>query len=104
MGDQAARGRRLRVVHNIPVLGLTEEATRLAEKLVRLSALPKKATVDALHIAIAAAHEVDYLLTWNCKHIANATMRGRIEEICRSSGLRPPIICTPEELPTGSPE
>ena len=65
-------------------------------------ALPKKATVDAFHIGIAAAHQIEYLLTWNCKHIANATMRGTIEAICRSAGLTPPIICTPEELPSGS--
>ena len=74
----------------------------MAAELVRRGALPKKATVDAFHIAIAAAYEVDYLLTWNCKHLANATMRGTIEATCRSSGFAPPIICTPEELPSGS--
>jgi hypothetical protein len=78
------------------------QATELAGELVRRGALPKKATVDAFHIAVAAAHQVEYLLTWNCKHIANATMRGTIEEVCRSTGLRPPIICTPEELPARS--
>jgi len=59
------------------------------------------ATVDAFHIA-AAAHQIEYLLTWNCKHIANATMRGTIEAICRSEELHPPIICTPEELPSAT--
>ena len=102
LGDQTARARRLRALRGIPILALTDEATQLAGELVRRGALPKKATVDALHIAIAAAHQVDYLLTWNCKHIANAAMRGTIESICRSAGLRPPIICTPEELPSGS--
>ena len=53
-------------------------------------------------LRIAAAHQIEYLLTWNCKHIANATMRGPIEGICRAAGLTPPIICTPEELPAGS--
>jgi hypothetical protein len=53
---------------------------------------------DAFHIAIAAVNGVDYLLTWNCKHIANATLRGRIEKVCRDAGYEPPIICTPEEL------
>jgi hypothetical protein len=62
----------------------------------------RKATVDAFHIGIAAAHQIDYLLTWNCRHIANATMRGTIDAICRSEGLDPPVICTPEELPIGS--
>jgi len=102
VGDPKARVRRLKALRGIPILSLTDEATQLAGELVRRGALPKKATVDALHIAIAAAHQVDYLLTWNCKHIANATMRVTIETICRSAGLRPPIICTPEELPSGS--
>jgi hypothetical protein len=82
---------------------VTDQATRLAEELVRRGALPKKATVDAFHIGIAAAHQIEYLLTRNCKHIANAAMRGTIEATCRSEGLTPPIICTPEELPVGSP-
>lgn len=102
MGDPTARTRRLRALRGIPALAVTDEATRLAGELVRRGALPKNATVDAFHIGIAAAHQIQYLLTWNCKHIANATMRGTIEEICRSAGLTPPIICTPEELPAGS--
>ena len=53
---------------------------------------------DALHVAMAAVHGVDYLLTWNCKHIVNATMRDRIEELCREAGFEPPVICTPFEL------
>lgn len=102
VGDQAARARRLRALRGLPVLAVGDEATRLAGELVRRGALPTKAAVDAFHIGIAAAHQIDYLLTWNCKHIANATMRGTIEAICRSAGLTPPIICTPEELPAGS--
>ena len=102
-GDQLLRARRLRALRGIPVLSLTNSATRLAKELVRQGALPEKATVDAFHIGVAAAHEVTYLLTWNCKHLANATMRGTIEAVCRSEGLRPPIICTPEELPARKP-
>jgi hypothetical protein len=71
----------------------------LAKELVRQGALPEKAAVDAFHIGIAAAHHVAYLLRWNCKHLADATTRGTIEAVCRSEGLQPPIICTPEELP-----
>ena len=100
-GDQVMRARRLRALRGIPVLPLTDPATQLAKQLVRKGALPEKATVDAFHIAIAAAHEVTYLLTWNCKHLANAAMRTTIEAICRSEGLSSPIICTPEELPVG---
>jgi hypothetical protein len=102
VGDPTARARRLRVLRGIPALAVGDDATGLASELIRRGALPKKATVDAFHIAIAAAHQIDYLLTWNCKHMANATMRGTIEAICRSAGLAPPIICTPEELPAGS--
>ena len=102
IGDPALRARRLRALRGIPALAVTDDATLLAGELVRRGALPKKATVDAFHIGIAAAHQIEYLLTWNCKHIANATMRGTIEEICRSEGLIPPVICTPEELPAGS--
>ena len=61
-------------------------------------AMPKMAADDALHIALAIVHGMDFLLTWNCRHIANATMRSRIEETCRSAEYEPPIICTPEEL------
>ena len=103
VGDEFQRARRLRALRGIPVLSLTDSATRLARELVRKGALPEKATVDAFHIGIAAAHQMTYLLTWNCKHLANATMRGTIEAICRSEGLSPPIICTPEELPARKP-
>jgi hypothetical protein len=102
-GDQLMCARRLRALEGIPVLSLTESATRLAKALIRQGALPEKATVDAFHIGIAAAHQVTYLLTWNCKHLANATMRGTIERVCRSVGSSPPIICTPEELPARRP-
>ena len=100
VGDPRMRARRLRALHGIAVLPLTDTATRLAKALVRHGALPEKATVDAFHIGVAAAHGAEYLLTWNCKHIANATMRSTIERVCRSEGVSPPIICTPEELPT----
>jgi hypothetical protein len=55
-------------------------------------------TVIVLHVAVASVHGMDYLVTWHCTHIANATMRGRLEAICRSAGFEPPIICTPIEL------
>lgn len=100
-GDQIQRSRRLRALSGIPVLPLTDAAARLAKELVRRGALPEKATVDAFHIGIAASHQVAYLLTWNCKHLANATMRSTIDATCRSEGLSPPVICTPEELPVG---
>ena len=70
----------------------------LAKELVEKTPLPNTARVDALHIATATVHGMDYLLSWNCKHIANATLRGRMESICRFAGFEPPVICTPLEL------
>jgi hypothetical protein len=60
--------------------------------------LPPKAATDALHIAVAAVNGVEYLLTWNCRHIANPALRPRIESVCRRMGFEPPVICTPQEL------
>jgi len=76
----------------------TNEAASLAEVLLRDVPLPDRAASDALHIATAAVHGLDYLLTWNCTHIANVAFRPRIEAVCRAAGYEPPLICTPEEL------
>ena len=97
-GDEVAAQRRLRALRGIPLLSLTEESVHLAEKLVRDGPIPPKAAVDAFHIAVATFHGMDYLLTWNFKHIANAVMRSGIEQVCRAAGYEPPIICTPQEL------
>jgi hypothetical protein len=80
------------------VLAVTEEASKLAELFLSVNALPSKAALDAIHIAVAVVHGMDYLLTWNCTHIANAKIRGNIDQICRAEGLQPAMICTPEEL------
>jgi hypothetical protein len=80
------------------LLEQTEGATELAQTLLKQVPLPKRAAVDALHIAVAAAHGMDYFLTWNCTHFANAALRDSIESICRAGGYEPPLICTPEEL------
>ena len=97
-GDPQAAQERLRVLATKNLLGITEEAVALAEQLVQAGALPAKAENDALHIAVAAVHRIPYLLTWNCRHMANATIRGQIESICTGKGYRAPVICTPEEL------
>lgn len=98
VGDPTAAEQRLQVLDETPLLELTEEAVTFAEKLVQEGALPPNAVEDALHIAVAALNGMDYLLTWNFKHLANATMRYRIEQVCRQMGYEPPIICTPQEL------
>ncbi len=85
------------------VLEIKEAAVELAEALVQAGALPAKAGNDALHIAIAAVHRIPYLLTWNCRHLANATMRAQIESVCAGRGFAAPIICTPEEMMEGKP-
>ncbi len=97
-GDPQAAVQRLEALAGIQLLGMTREAEALGAELVKQAAVPQRAAIDALHIALAAVHGMNYLLTWNCKHIANATMRGRIEEVCRAVGVEPPIICTPMEL------
>ena len=79
-------------------MDISEKVETLAARLLAGAALPEKAKTDALHIAVAAVHGIDYLLTWNCTHIANAVMRPKIEQICRAAGYEPPIICTPIEL------
>ncbi len=97
-GDPQAAQERLEVLCAMTILETTAEALALAKELVQAGALPAKAADDALHIAMAATQGVPYLLTWNCRHMANATMRRVIESICASKGYRAPIICTPEEL------
>ncbi len=99
-GDQEAAADRLKVLTGIPLLEQRNEAGELAEALLRGVPLPGKAASDALHIATAAVHGMLYLLTWNCRHIANVTLRPWIEAVCRAAGYEPPLICTPEELPT----
>ena len=94
-GDEVAAAGRIIALQEARLLEVTEEAILLAETLVIGGGLPPKARVDALHVAMAAVHGMDYLLTWNCKHIANATLRRRIEELCRAAGFEPPTICTP---------
>ena len=97
-GDEEAARERTTFLQGISRLGVTDAAGALAAKLVESGAVPRKAVEDALHIAVAVVHGVEYLLTWNCRHIANATMRQAIESACREAGYEPPVICTPEEL------
>ena len=97
-GDAAVAARRLALLAQIPVLDLGDNVNEFARRLLRNRAVPSKANLDAVHIAVAAVNHVNYLVTWNCTHIANAAVRGKIEEACRSAGLPTPTICTPEEL------
>jgi len=98
LGDPAAAEARLAVLEPIVLLAETAESRTLARKLLAAGGLPNKAASDALHIAVAAVHGMDYLVTWNCKHIANARMLRFVAETCRAEGFEVPVICTPEEL------
>ena len=97
-GDPEAASKRLGIVDRIPILKISDAAVELSGQIVFAGLVPLESTADALHIAIAAVNGVDYILTWNCKHLANATLRYRIEEMVESTGFACPIICTPEEL------
>ena len=77
---------------------MTEAGRELARALLDDLAVPPTAAADALHIAVAAENGADYLLTWNCRHIANAKIRALIERTLRMRGYDPPVLCTPEEL------
>jgi predicted nucleic acid-binding protein len=98
VGDKYLAEKRLDVLEPIELLAISTEAIALAELLINKGPIPKKAVEDALHIAIAVTNGIDYLVTWNCKHIANAIMRSSIEKICRSQNYEPVTICTPEQL------
>ncbi len=91
-----ASARRRPRASRIPAL--SDEAVSIAEHLVAGGPIPQAAVADALHIALAAANGVDYLLTWNCRHLANASLRVRTAASLGSLGCSRPVICTPEEL------
>jgi hypothetical protein len=97
-GDPDAARRRLEALANVPLLDPGEDVFALADSIIKHVPLPAKAAADSLHIAIATVNGMDYLLTWNCTHIANVALRTRIERACRDFGYEPPGICTPEEL------
>ncbi len=97
-GDPQAAAERLALMESCPSLDITEEAVALARRLVQAGAVSPRAVEDALHIALAVVHGMDYLVTWNCRHIANAEVRAKVERICRAAGYEPPVICTPEEF------
>ena len=97
-GHPEAAKRRMAALTDIPELEVTLAVKQLGDILIAEGALPVLAEMDAYHIAVATVHGIDYLLTWNCTHIANAVMRPRIESICRKYDYEAPIICTPQEL------
>ena len=97
-GDEQAAQKRLELIQDIPLVDFNDGAKDLAKEILRQNVLPPKATLDVFHIAATAVHGIDFLLTLNCKHIANAFIFRRIEKICTEFGYEPPIVCTPQEI------
>jgi len=97
-GDEKEIQKRLTIINELKLLDLTKEVDELTKAILKSGIIPPRAVRDAAHIAVATVHEVDYLLTWNCTHIANAHILKRIEKICILSGFQMPTICTPENL------
>jgi hypothetical protein len=97
-GDAGQVVKRLAIAQALPKLPITPAVTRLAGAIVQAGAMPRKAARDAVHVAVAAVATVDYVLTWNCKHIANREVLPRIEKVVQAQGWKMPAICTPEEL------
>jgi predicted nucleic acid-binding protein len=85
-------------IRDLDLLEGTPATDALAARLIAENAIPATEPRDAFHIAISATNGIKYLLTWNFKHIANASLRTKIESVCRDAGFEPPIICTPDEL------
>jgi len=97
-GDPQAAVERLEVLKGIALVELDRKVLKFAQRIAKAEILPKKAKVDMTHLAAAVVHKMDYLLTWNCKHLANAALRKQIEQVCEKQGYSCPVICTPEEL------
>jgi hypothetical protein len=97
-GDPVASLRRIEAIKGVPILLINDDIRQLAKELVTRTPLPETARADSWHIATATVNGMDYLLTWNCRHIANATLRNTMATICREAGYQIPIICTPVEL------
>jgi PIN domain len=97
-GDTEIAAQRLDILRDFPLLALNQAVQDLAAQFLTRSSLPPKAKVDAIHIAAATVHGMDYLLTWNCKHIANAQIQGKLAEISLDFGYVLPVLCTPNEL------
>ncbi|MHC4444298.1 MAG: type II toxin-antitoxin system VapC family toxin [Planctomycetota bacterium] len=97
-GDPDAVKRRVEMMQGIPDLEVTDDVVALAKKLIDEGALPREALDDAMHVALATVHGVDYLLTWNCRHIDNAERKPLIRSVCAVAGYICPEICTPQEL------
>lgn len=97
-GEAAMARNRLDVVAQIRLLDLTDDAISFTKQILSSGLLPANADRDAAHIALATVHEMDILLSWNCRHIANAAIQARLRRLAEKAGLALPVLCTPDEL------
>ncbi|MDA1274909.1 MAG: type II toxin-antitoxin system VapC family toxin [Verrucomicrobia bacterium] len=97
-GEKAMAQLRLETLHAVPLLQVTDEVKELAREVLTSGLLPVTADRDATHIALASAYEMEILLSWNCRHIANAAIQARLRRLVEEAGFTLPVICTPEEL------
>ena len=97
-GEAAMAQQRLDVMAQIKLLDLTDDANALTKDILASGLLPADADRDAAHIALATVHEMDILLSWNCRHIANAAIQARLRRLAEKSGFTLPVLCTPDEL------
>lgn len=98
LGDVDMARQRLEFLSPLPKLELTEEIGELAHKLIQAGLVPEKAASDAVHIAVASVHQMNYIVTWNFKHIANPYTRDRLRAVVADAGFHLPVMCSPEEL------
>ncbi len=98
LGDEKMARKRIDLIKGIRLLAVTPETDKLAEILVKKGPLPRTADVDAIHISLAAVHGIEYLLSWNCKHIANVFIQKDLTRIIQSQGYECPVLCTPESM------
>lgn len=97
-GDESEVEKRLEIIKSLEVVAVSKDAEALTLAIIESGVLPPKAARDAAHIAVATVHGIQYLLTWNCRHLANAQISRRVAKICGENGFVMPSICTPEEL------
>jgi hypothetical protein len=97
-GDAEAARDRLAALAECRILAATELAEAVTERILSSGLIPSRAASDAVHIGYAAAHEMDFLLTWNCRHILNAVIERRLAGVCEAMGVPLPVLCTPSEL------
>ncbi len=101
VGDPKQVKKRIDIINAFPALEVTEAVENLTRAILAKGVLPTRAVRDAAHIAVAVVNNMDYLLTWNCRHLANAQIMRRVAGVCTEEGYDMPLICTPEELMGG---